>query len=111
MMPGEHDDVHILQIIDQLGPLPERLFSQWGQSHKYYRPNGERFNSMVSGPIGLYESDSFATSFHQRKGCEIDDKEEESVIDMLRKILRYEQEKRPCAKELLSHPWFADHDA
>lgn len=50
-MPGEHDDDHILMIINQLGPLPERLFSQWGRSHKYYRPNGEHFNSTVDGPL------------------------------------------------------------
>lgn len=34
VMPDEHDDGHILEIIDQLGPLPERLFSKWGQFHK-----------------------------------------------------------------------------
>lgn len=112
VMPGEHDDGHILRIIDQLGPLPERLFSQWGRSHKYYRPNGEHFNSAVDGPLTeLFNNDSFATSFHKAKACEMDDNEEESVVDMLRQILRYEQEKRPSAKELLSHPWFADNDA
>ena len=112
VMPGEHDDGHILRIIDQLGPLPERLFSQWGRSHMYYRSNGEQFNSMVDGPlIELFKGDPFATRFHKAKACEIDDNEEESVIDMLRQILRYEPEKRPCAEELLSHPWFADNDA
>lgn len=108
-MPGEHDDVHILQIIDQQGLLPERLFSKWGRSHKYYRPNGEHFNSNIEAPpIELSKYDSFATTFHETKAPEIDDNEEESVIDMLTRILKYEQEKRPSAKELLSHPWFAD---
>lgn len=103
-MPGKHDDGHILSIIDELRPLPERLFSQWGRSHMYYRSNGEQFNSMVDGPlIELFKCDSVATRFHKEKACEIDDNEEESVIDMLRQILRYEPEKRPCAEELLSH--------
>lgn len=78
----------------------------------YYRSNGEQFNSMVDGPlIQWFKGDSFATRFHKAKACEKDDNEEESVIDMLRQILRYEPEKRPCAEELLSHPWFADNDA
>lgn len=112
VMPGEHDDGHILRIIDQLGPLPERLFSKWGRSHKYYRPNGEHFNSSIDGRrIELFNNDSYATSFHKRKAPEIDDNEEASVIDMLTQILRYEQGKRPSAKELLSHTWFADNDA
>ena len=104
VMPGEYDDSHILRIIDQLGPLPERLFSKWGRSHKYYRPNGEHFNSSIDGRrIELFNNDSYATSFHKRKAPKIDDNEEASVIDMLTQILRYEQGKQPSAKELLSH--------
>ena len=111
VMPDEGDDCHILMMIDQLGPLPERLLCQWDQSHRYFRSNGEQFNSIVDGPnIELLQADSLETCFHDEKRCEIDANEEESVIDMLKQILRYEPEKRPSAEELLSHPWFADND-
>lgn len=29
VMPDDRDDCHILMIINQLGPLPDLLFSQW----------------------------------------------------------------------------------
>lgn len=109
VMPDEGDDSHILMMIGALGPLPERLLSQWDQAHRYFRSNGEQFNSMVDGPdIELLPPDPLETVFHREKRCEFDAGEEESVINMLKQILRYEPEKRPSAEELLSHPWFAD---
>lgn len=96
-------------IADQLGPLAERLLSKWDQSHRYFRSNGEQFNSMVEGPEKLLSAVSFATHFHELKPCEMDANEAESVVDMLKQILRYDTEKRPSAEELLSHPWFADN--
>ena len=112
VMPDEHDDSYILRLIDQLGALPDRLFSQWDRSHLYFRSNGERFNSMVDQSfIGMFKGCPYATRFHKEKAYGIDDKEEGSVIEMLRQILRYETEKRPSAEELLSHPWFADNGA
>lgn len=112
VFPGDHVDCQILSIIDQLGPLPARLFSQWGRSHMYYRSNGEQFNSVVDEPYVELEKDvPFETRFHREKACDIDDKEEASVINLLRQILRYETEERPCAEDLLSHPWFADNGA
>ena len=78
----------------------------------YFRSNGEQFNSMVDEPhMRLLKDDSLATRFLKEKSFEIDNNEEESVIDMLRQIIRYVPEKRPSAKELLSHPWFADNGA
>ena len=109
IMPGQGKDHHILMMVDALGPLPERLLSQWDQAHRYFRSNGEQFNSMVDGPdIELLPPDSLETLFHREKRCEFDAGEEESVIDILKQILRYEPEKRPSAEKLLSHPWFAD---
>ena len=110
--PGDHVDCQILSITDQLGPLPARLFSQWDRAHLYYRSNGEQFNSVVDQPFTVLDKDEpFETRFHREKACDIDDNEEDSVMDLLRQILRYEPEKRPSAEELLSHPWFADNDA
>lgn len=111
IMPDDHDDCHILMIIDQLGPLPEQLFSQWDQSHIYFLSNSTQNSIVDESDMELLKDISFATRFHEEKGCEIDDNEEESVIDILRQILRYEPEKRPSAKELLCHPWFADNSA
>ena len=59
---------------------------------------------MVDEPhMRLLKDDSLATRFHNNEG--------ESVIYMLRQIIRYVPEKRPSAKELHSHPWFADNGA
>lgn len=112
VFPGDHVDAQILSIIDQLESLSARLFSQWGRSHMYYRSNGEQFNSVVDEPRVELEKDvPFETCFHREKACDIDDKEEASVMDLLRQILRYEPQEWPRAEELLSHPWFTDNGA
>lgn len=36
------DDDHILDLIDVLGPLPERLIARWERRDKWIGPNGER---------------------------------------------------------------------
>lgn len=106
----EHiDDCHLLSMIDQLGPLPERIFSQWPRSHKYFRSDGEPFNSLVSGTeIQLIESPSLETRFQEEKSSEINENEEKIVLDLLLSALSYEPENRPSAKEMLYHPWFGD---
>ena len=96
-------------MIDQLGPLPERIFSQWPRSHKYFRSDGEPFNSLVSGTeIQLIESPSLETRFQEEKSSEINENEEKIVLDLLLSALSYEPENRPSAKEMLYHPWFGD---
>ncbi len=105
VMPDEGDDSHILMMIRPLGPLPERLLSQWDQASRYFQSNGEQFNSMVDGPdIEFFPPDSL-----EPVKTVVDlTLRGRTVIDILKQILRYEPEKRPSAKELLSHPWFAD---
>ena len=89
-------------MISQFGPLPEPFISQWPRFHIYFRPNGEQLNSMVDG------SETKLTSYNdlrfEEKSFEIDEKEEEIVIDLLQSALRYEPDKGPSAKDLLSHP-------
>ncbi len=89
-------------MISQFGPLQEPFISQWPRFHIYFRPNGEQLNSMVDG------SETKLTSYDdlrfEEKSFEIDEKEEEIVIDLLQSALRYEPDKRPSAKDLLSHP-------
>lgn len=110
IMPNEDDDSHILMLIDQIEPLPERMLSQWENSNRYFRSNGQHFNAIVDGSdIESLHIYTLETLFRHEKRCEIDANEEESVIDMLKQILRYDPEKRPSAEELLSHPWFADN--
>lgn len=94
--------------MSQLGPLPERIFSQWRCSHKYFRSDGEPFNSLVSGTeIRLIRSTSLKTRFQPEKSSELHENEEKIVLDLL--YLRrgmYEPEKRPSAKEMLCMPGF-----
>ena len=89
-------------MISQFGPLPEPFISQWPRFHIYFHPNGEQLNSMVDGSetkLTIYNDLRF-----EEKSFEIDEKEEEIVIDLLQSALRYEPDKRPSAKDLLSHP-------
>ena len=96
-------------MFDQLGPLPERIISQWPRSHKYFRSDGEPFNSLVGGTkIELIESPSLETRFQEEKSSELNENEEKIVLDLLRSALSYEPEKRPSAKEMLCHPWFCE---
>ena len=112
MSQEETDDSHLLLMISQLGPLPEPLISQWPRSHTYFHPNGEQFNSMVDGSEAeLINYDSLETRFREEKSSDINEKEEEIVIDLLRSALRYEPDKRPSAEQLLGHPWFSDQTA
>jgi serine/threonine protein kinase len=48
------------------------------------------------------------TSFDQSKPPEISDEERDVVTALIRRVLHYDPEKRPSAKELLQDPWFAD---
>ena len=103
------DDCHLLSMIDQLGPLPEHIFSQWPRSNKYFHSDGEPFNSLVSGTeILLIKSPSLETRFHEEKPSEINENEEKIVLDLVLSALSYEPEKRLSAKEMLCHPWFCD---
>lgn len=112
MSQEETDDSHLLLMISQLGPLPESLISQWPRSHTYFHPNREQFNSMVDGSEAeLINYDSLETRFREEKSSDINEKEEEIVIDLLRSALRYEPDMRPSAEQLLSHPWFSDETA
>ena len=109
VMPNKDDDSHILMMLSTLGPLPERYFSQWDLAHQYFGSNGEQSSLMANGPdLKLFPPDPLETLFPREKCCEFDAGKDESVIDILKQILRYEPEKRPSAEELLSHPWFAD---
>jgi serine/threonine protein kinase len=101
------DDDHLLRMTDYLGPLPKRLTARWSRSSKYFRDDGELFNTMISGPPGI--SDRFGpleNLFKQHKSDEIGEEEERLVLDLLRHVLRYEPEERPSAEDLLKHPWF-----
>ena len=38
----EDDDIHILDLIDVLGPMPDRLMAKWPRKDKWIGPDGER---------------------------------------------------------------------
>lgn len=109
IMRNEDDESHILMMLSTLGPLAERFLSQWDLAHRYFDSNGEKSSPMANEPdLELFPPDPLETLFHREKCYEFNAGEEESVIDILKQILRYEHEKRPSAEKLLSHPWFAE---
>ena len=100
------DDDHFLQMTDYLGPLPQHMISQWSRSSKYFRDNGELFNTMISGPPGINRFGPVEELFKQNKSDEISEEKEHLVLDLLRSVLRYEPKERPSAEDILKHPWF-----
>ena len=106
----EHiDDAHLLDMIDLLGPMPSQLLSKWPRSHKYLRPYGENFNSIVGGSFEeLLPSEPIEAAFVLDKPTELDDEEGYIILNLLRYILKYNPEKRPSALEVLDHPSFKD---
>lgn len=43
------DDEHLLEITDRLGPLPDRLYSHWKTSSRYYTKDRTKYNCMIGG--------------------------------------------------------------
>lgn len=105
---GRNDcnDDHLLQLTDALGPLPKQLYARWSRSSKYFRADGEMFNSMVNGPPKISSSGSLENQLKINKSDEIAEEEERVVLDLLLYVLRYEPRERPSAEEILKHPWF-----
>lgn len=65
-------NIRLLSMVSQLEPLQECLFSQWTRSHKYFRSNGEQYNSLVEGPeVELVSSSSLENRFQNEKSSEI----------------------------------------
>lgn len=58
--------------------------------------------------VGERDKDIFKNILRENYSMRIEDEEDlsEAVKDLVAKMLTYEQEDRPSAEELLSHPWF-----
>lgn len=100
------DDDHLLRMTDTLGPLPQSLTARWPRSSRYFRLNGDLFNTMISGPPGINRFGSLETRFGEQKSDEMADDEARLVMDLLRSVLRYEPGERPSAEQVLRHTWF-----
>lgn len=64
-MPDDHNDCHILMIIDQLGPLSQQFFSQWDRSHMYFLSNSIQNSIVDESDTELLKDISFAIRFHE----------------------------------------------
>ncbi|KAF8543682.1 hypothetical protein BDD12DRAFT_874129 [Trichophaea hybrida] len=108
----ENDDEHLLQMTDILGDLPEGIFNKWTRENRCFGPNRQQINSCVNGEPddGEFRFDSLEKYFHSNKPSDLDDREAEIIIALIRKILQYDPEKRPSAADLVRDPWFIVED-
>lgn len=112
--PGKDgiDDEHLLEITDRLGQLPDELYSHWKTSSRYYTEDGAKYNCMIGGvPEGreplMLEQSSMEQAF-DKESPEVTKEEAIDIKTLIRWILQYDPAKRPSAREILCHPWFAD---
>ncbi|KAF8251481.1 kinase-like protein [Wilcoxina mikolae CBS 423.85] len=88
------------------------LFNKWTRANRYFGPNRRKINSMIGGEPdgGEFRFDSVEKYFHSNKPSDLDDREAEIIIALIRKILQYDPEKRPSAANLVQDPWFKVED-
>ncbi|KIL85191.1 cmgc srpk protein kinase [Fusarium avenaceum] len=106
------DDEHLLEITDRLGQLPDELYSHWKTSSRYYTEDGTKYNCMIGGvPEGreplMLEQSSMEQAFDKESPV-MTKEEADEIKKLIRWILQYDPAKRPSAKDILCHPWFAD---
>jgi non-specific serine/threonine protein kinase len=105
------DDEHLLEITDRLGQLPDELSSHWKTSSRYFTKDGTKYNCMIGGvpegrePLMLRQS-SMEQAFDE-ESPEMTKEEANEIKKLIRWIFHYDPAKRPSAKEILCHPWFA----
>ncbi|CAG8225276.1 unnamed protein product [Penicillium salamii] len=110
----DQDDMYLLSITEQLGPLPDELFKHWKNSSLYFTPERKLFNCPLGGgPPGkellMLEQSSMEEHFNQL-APDISDEEATKVKALIRWILQYDPAKRPSPAEMLADPWFCEID-
>jgi serine/threonine protein kinase len=84
--PQDALDDLLLQMFERLGPLPGRQCEQ-------YLEEGQ-------------PPQTIETYFTKMKHPDIDSEEADTIINLLRSILKYDQETWPSAEQILKHHWF-----
>lgn len=124
------DDDHLIQLSEILGPIPLHFLQKWPRADRYFDLNGQR-KPAAGNPIELHfrarlgrnskSAEEFVSPpapldpleklFHKNKPLEFDDdseNEENTIVALLRSILRYDPHDRPSASDLLEHIWFKE---
>lgn len=105
-----NSDHLLLELASLLGPLPDELFRRWKTSSLYYTPGGRFFNCHLGGvPDGgepLAPDETTMEAPFDLENPDVDKEEAREIKTLVRRILQYDPEKRPSARDILSDPWF-----
>ncbi|KAL1297604.1 hypothetical protein AAFC00_006166 [Neodothiora populina] len=103
----EHDAyrgrAHLSEIIALLGPPPPALLARANLRSKFFSEKGD-FSAGIPIPC-TRTLDQRETSLQ----AEETEKDRESFLRFMRKLLQWEPEKRSCARELAEDEWILKH--
>lgn len=108
----DEDDSHLLQFIDILGHIPDLLFNRWRRSSRYFTPEKVLFNRFIDcvpddrDPLEP-KLDPLEKLIDKELPEDVSSEESLALKALLRRILKYDPEKRPTAAEILQDPWFS----
>ncbi|KAF2219032.1 serine/threonine-protein kinase SRPK3 [Elsinoe ampelina] len=102
------DDLHLCQMHDILGPLPENIKSAWTRHDRWFGPNGEHIRPYGTPGSPRHTDPSLEDAFRQQKGDDVDDEDAKEICKLIRRMMQYNASDRPTAAELLKHPWFRE---
>lgn len=91
------DEDHLAHIIELLGEIPRRIWSQGKYSWLVFNKKGELRNITGLKPWGLVDV--------LREKYEWSQKDAEEFADFLKPMLDYDPNRRATAAECLKHPW------
>ncbi|KAM7193784.1 Protein kinase-like domain containing protein [Naviculisporaceae sp. PSN 640] len=104
-LPDDDPDEHLARIVQLLGKFPEPWWSTtWEAREQYFGHDMDAGGQKPYGPRSLEEALMKATAHDPKHG--ISQAETLVFSDLLRRIFKYNPEKRLPAEDVLEHAWF-----
>jgi len=96
------DDV-VCQYVDALGPMPRKWWERWEARHQFFNEDGSPKEGREIWPPALDDAfEDFVQKYRRRfESGEFDKEESVALVDLMRRMLAFEPEKRPSAGEVL----------
>jgi len=94
------------RIVEILGKLPEPYWSSWSKRSMHFDDEGKSLDLPTQRPIRKPFSEEIDSGLKRFGG--MGDEERVMVIEMQKRMVIYEPEKRIRADELVKCPWFVN---
>lgn len=93
------EEDHLAQMMELLGPMPDRITQHGLYAKELFKPNGElcriEFAKLKAWPLKRVLREKYG----------LDKEEAQALTDFLLPMLEYVPEDRATAKQMLDHPW------